>query len=281
MKKIGFIADFFSDQILGGGESNDSNLIKYLSDFFEVNCINSTEVTKEFLQSKDFIIVGNFVMLSEENKSYLVRNKDYVIYEHDHKYVNTRDPSRFSDFLIPDVDLVNKDFYENSKYTVVLSSICEEVLNKNLPLVNTKNIGCSLWSERKFNLLEQLSQTSKVRGVCVMKSSNPTKNFHYTMQFCNKNEMTCHPISSNNSEQFLRTMSEYETFLFIPTVLETFSRVCAEAKMMNLNVMTNKKMIGFFSEDSSNLQGIELVTKMKDKNREALSFFRDCIWEKQ
>jgi hypothetical protein len=76
-------------------------------------------------------------------------------------------------------------------------------------------------------------------------------------------------------------MSEYETFLFIPTVLETFSRVCAEAKMMNLNVMTNKKMIGFFSEDSSNLQGIELVTKMKDKNREALSFFRDCIWEKQ
>ena len=72
-------------------------------------------------------------------------------------------------------------------------------------------------------------------------------------------------------------MSQYKRLLFIPTVLETFSRLCAEAKMLNLDVMTKKNMIGFFSEESSNLKGDELIDCMKQKNLEALKFFEENV----
>ena len=84
-------------------------------------------------------------------------------------------------------------------------------------------------------------------------------------------------IANSDHEGFLRSMSNYQTFLFLPKVLETFSRICAEAKMMNLKVMTNKGLIGFFSEDYSTLQGQELIDCSKQKNSDALLLFEELI----
>jgi hypothetical protein len=47
--------------------------------------------------------------------------------------------------------------------------------------------------------------------------------------------------------------------------------------MLNLDVMTNKSMIGFFSEEDSNLKGDELIERMKKKNQAALKFFKENI----
>ena len=277
MKKICFIADFYSDQINGGGETNDSNLIKHLNKIYSVTCLNSSNTQIDSISNYDSFIIGNFINLSEQVKTYLINNKKYIIYEHDHKYVSTRDPSRFHSFSIPLKDLRNIDFYENSHATVVLSNICKEVMNSNLPNVNCLNIGCSLWSDKKFNLLEELSQVEKTGDLCLMKSSNPTKNYHRAVEYCTKKSISFDPISSNSSFEFLKLMSSYKKFLFMPKVLETFSRVCAEAKMMNLEVLTNRKLIGFFSEDSSYLKGIELINCMKEKNLAALKLFEDLV----
>ena len=157
MKKICFIADFYSDQLNGGGESNDSNLILFLSQKREIVCYKSSETTIEIIKNFEVFIIGNFVLLEEKIKQFLIKNKKYIIYEHDHKYITTRDPSKFSNFLVPKNSLINVDFYEQSYTTIVLSKICQEVLRLNLPNVNTVNIGCSLWSQNKFSLLEEFS----------------------------------------------------------------------------------------------------------------------------
>jgi len=133
MNKIGFISDFYRHQLLGGGESNDDNLIQFLKPKSSLFTYKSGEVTVSDLQDKDFVIVSNFVLLSEEVKSYLASEKKYIIYEHDHKYVKTRDPSKYVNFLAPKSDIINRDFYTRASKVVVLSKICKEVLQRNIP----------------------------------------------------------------------------------------------------------------------------------------------------
>ena len=144
--KIAFISDFFSNDILGGAENNDSVLIEYLQNKHEITKIKSNDATIKNLINFDFFIISNFVNLQQECKDF-IESKEYIIYEHDHKYVNTRDPSKFINFLIPDSCIVNKDFYINAKSVFVLSVKCKEVLEKNLGLRNVINIGTSLWSD--------------------------------------------------------------------------------------------------------------------------------------
>ena len=93
-----------------------------------------------------------------------------------------------------------------------------------------------------------------------MKNMNPTKNYHTTVEYCQSKGIEYGEIQPAGQQEFLTQMSQYKRLLFIPTVLETFSRLCAEAKMLNLDVMTNKSMIGFFSEESSNLREMNLLS---------------------
>ena len=277
MKKVGFISDFFKDDLLGGGEINDNNLINHLELSCEVKKFHSRTVKAEDLDALDSIIVGNFTMLSPNVVEFLIGEKEYIIYEHDHKYVDTRDPSKFKDFKIPHARIINRPFYENSVCTVVLSKICAEVLNNALPKTLVYNIGCSLWSDETFNLLSKINKNEDRKDLCIMKNLNPTKNYFNTLQYCRKNNLSYGEIEPAGQIDFLSQMSQYKRLLFLPTVLETFSRLCAEAKMLNLDVMTNKSMIGFFSEEYSNLKGDELIECMRERNQKALSLFAEVV----
>jgi hypothetical protein len=279
MKKIAFIADLYFSEILGGGENNDANLINHLKEKYEVICHKTNEVSVADLEDVDGAIVGNFVLLPEHMKNYLIDNKKYIIYEHDHKYVTTRDPSKFINFNIPDKNIINQNFYCGAQAVYVLSNICRKVLNHNIPDAKVKNIGCSLWSEEKFDLLLSLSKNTKSKDLCVMYSSNPTKNYPFTVEYCNKNKISYDVIQTKTPDEFLTEMSQYDKFLFIPTVLETFSRICAEAKMLNVKVMTNKAMIGFFSEEISSLSGEELIQALRQRNAAAYEMFCNEIEE--
>ena len=277
MKKVGFISDFFKDDLLGGGEINDNNLINHLQSSCEVRKFHSRAVKIDDLNGLDSIIVANFTMLSPEVMRYLVEDREYLIYEHDHKYVSTRDPSKFKNFQIPDSRIVNKPFYENAVCTVVLSNICAEVLGRTIPKALVYNIGCSLWSDETFDLLSKINKNEDREDLCIMKNMNPTKNYFNTLKYCKDKGLDYGEIEPADQTEFLTQMAQYKKLLFIPTVLETFSRLCAEAKMLNLDVMTNKNLIGFFSEEYSNLKGDELIECMKEKNQKALALFEEVV----
>lgn len=69
MANILFIADFFADQIPGGGELNNKVLIEKLyKRGHTVRRVNSHLVNHMDLLYNENIIVSNFVNLSEENK---------------------------------------------------------------------------------------------------------------------------------------------------------------------------------------------------------------------
>ena len=73
-KKIIFIADYFTEHVLGGGELNNEELIIILQESgYDVLKVQSHLVTLDFLKrhKDDFFIVANFVNLYEHNKEFL------------------------------------------------------------------------------------------------------------------------------------------------------------------------------------------------------------------
>jgi len=277
MKQIVFISDLFEEDLIGGAELNDSVLIRFLeSSGFNILKLRITGISDEQILENDFFIVSNFVGLSEKHKV-LLQMKKYIIYEHDHKYVNIRDPSKFVDFNIPSKNIINKNFYKNAQKVVVLSKICKQVIEQALGLKNVISIGTSLWSEEKLSIIQALSSTEKVQDYCIVNSSNPIKGTREAIQYANSKGIEHNLIGPLPPQQLLQEMARYKNFIFVPKVLETFSRIVIEAKMLGCNVLTNRRLIGAAYEDLFDLQGEQLIEAVKLKVREALNtFYKLC-----
>lgn len=266
--KIVFIADYFTDQVLGGGELNNEELIGLLAeDGHKVKKINSNLVTRGFIEDnkKNNFIIGNFIGLSQECIRSLY-NKQYVIYEHDHKYINNRNPGVFEDFVAPKEALVNVEFYKNAKAVFCQSQFHLDIVKKNLNFDNLISLGGNLWSEDSLEYMAKQAAAPKTETYAIMDSPIEHKNTREAIMYCQYKKLPFKLIKSDSYKEFLKLMSEHKTFVFFPKTPETLSRVVVEARMMGMSVIVNK-MIGATREPWYNLKGQELIGLMRDKKR--------------
>jgi len=277
-----FIADFFADQIAGGGELNNEEAIDLLKlRGHNVARVNSNSVTPNYLREnldKKFII-GNFIGLSEESKSALVDDAEYIIYEHDHKYLQTRDPSVFNNFKAPEAAIINRNFYKNAIAVLCQSKLHTEIVRKNLGYENIINLGGNLWSEETLNFIKDLPSQEKEKKASIMQSSNPIKNTSDAITYCKIKKINYELIPPQKYENFLTSLNKNDIFVFFPKTAETLSRVVVEARMMGVTVITNK-LIGALSEDWFELKGSGLIETMKEKRTTIIDIieraFRRC-----
>ena len=275
--KVIFIADFFLEHIVGGAELNDDVLISGLEDKgIEIEKIRCVDLTEEDVIANDLFIVSNFTSLSERLKNILMLKK-YVIYEHDHKYITTRDPSKFTKFNVPKSEIINKEFYEKAHRVVVLSKICKEILEKTLDINNVDSIGCSLWTDDKLDYIESICETPKTKENFIINSQNPIKGTRQAAQFCKQTNLQFDLIGPSPHEKLLKQMSEFRSFTFAPQVLETMSRVVVESKMLGCKVFTNRSLIGACYEDWYSLSGKDLIDKMRQKKVDAIHLFHSLL----
>ena len=99
MKSIIHIADFYANEIRGGGELVDQIVVDSLVERgYKVTRIKSKQVTEKLIKdnAEKTFIVSNFVMLNPTCLR-LLQTCDYVIYEHD---INTLlvSPSPYKDY---------------------------------------------------------------------------------------------------------------------------------------------------------------------------------------
>jgi hypothetical protein len=276
--KVALLQDFFDNELIGGAEKNDAVLLKRLKEKkINIKGVHTYKIDN-LIEEYDYFIVSNFIRLSNFAKNYLIQKKNYVIYEHDHKYLSNRNPGAFNNFKAPNSTIINRDFYASAQKVFVLSKACKEVIEKNLEIDNAHNIACSLWSKKDLDIIKHISLTSgKSNKYGILDSSNIIKGTKQALQYCSKNNIEPYKISSPDYVEFITKLSLCENFIFFPQVLETFSRVCAEAKMLNCNVLTTPKLIGFFSEEYSSMSGIELNEKISDNVDKAILAFRETI----
>ena len=274
--KIIFTADFFREQVHGGAECADQVLINWLNDQgHDVEVIACSAISLDFLNAnvEASWIIGNFVTMSNWCKDWLTANAAYVIYEHDHKYLKTRDPSQFNDYLAPKSQIINEEFYANALSIICLSKVHKECVEKNLGIDHVVNIGTSLWSEQDLDFLEQLAKNPIAQqGSCSIKWNNPIKGYLQAKRYV-KNKK-CMFIEQSSWKKLMREMNKYERFIFFPQVLETFSRIAIEAKMLGLKLTAPPTRLGAASEPGvMNKNGLELVQEMRKRVREALPMF--------
>ncbi len=267
--KIAFLADvFIQDGVVGGGELNNDELIKLLENKGNtVDRIHTLGLEVENLPSKDTkLIIGNFTALSEHTKEYITQNYSYIIYEHDHKYLKTRDPSFFKDYKAPEDQIINKEFYQNAKAVICQSKLHMKVVEKNLHLDNIVSVSGNLWSDEMLDYLEEISthQQDKQNKCSIMYTDLENKNLEDSIIYCRVKGLEYEKIMPCPHKQFLTKLNKNKTLVFFPKTLETLSRIVVEARMLNCKVATNKK-IGAVSEEWFSLKGKPLIDKMREK----------------
>ena len=232
-----YISDFFADHVLGGGELNDKELINLLRENdHSVIRKQSHLITDEFIErNKDkLFIVSNFINLAESCKTKLTETK-YIIYEHDHKYLKSRNPATYPGFKAPHKEIINYTFYKEAIAVVCQSSFHKDIVISNTELTNVISIGGNLWSLEQLDMLRTLSAKDKTKRCSIMDSQIEHKNTAGSIKYCNSKEHEYELIPSSGYEEFLRRLSANDTLVFFPKTPETLSRIVVEARMMQIN----------------------------------------------
>jgi hypothetical protein len=271
MNKIIFVADFFANEIAGGGELNNQELIDILRERdTHVLEVKSNRLTPELISEcskKVKFIVANFVMLSEKSKTMLENDREYIIYEHDHKYVKSRNPANYENFIAPKSEIINFNFYKNAKAVLCQSQFHADIVESNLKLDNIISLGGNLWSEDSLETMLSMSKTDKKPTCAIMSSTNWHKNTADAIKLCKAKQWDYDVISPCGYIEFLLRLGESEKFVFLPKTPETLSRIAVEARMMGLSVVTNS-LVGATREDWFCLKGEELIEVIKNKRIE-------------
>lgn len=275
--KYTFISDeFCEDGFSGGGETCNEELI---------NCLlkngHSVEKVYSFFCSPDFIsnsdsdifIIGNFGGLPFESKDFL-KNKKYIIYEHDHKFLKSRDPSVYENFIAPKSEIINYNFYKNSYKIVAQSSTHKKVIELNLELGNVE-ASINFWSEEALVNLESFQDVDKKYDACFMDHLYEQKNAKGAKDFCLKNNYNYISINHNTEhKKFCEILASSRNFVFFPKVFETLSRVCIEANCLNTDIIGNQN-IAYLLESWSSLRGLELINFLRDSKEKTVKIFEN------
>jgi len=264
MSKVVFVSDFFVEQILGGGELNDFECYNLLTERgFMTHRINSHLMTTDDLEHNNIYVISNFINLNQNVKNKLAEYK-YIIYEHDHKYIKNRNPASFVDFKAPDAMLVNIDFYKNAKAVLCQSEFHLNIVHKNTKLDNLINLSGNVWSTESLEFMRNISSIEKQNRTSILKSNIRHKNTSGAINYCISKNEQYDLISDKDYYSFLSKMGKNRKFVFFPKTPETLSRICVEARMMNMSVAVNS-LIGASKEKWYALKGEELINHMIQK----------------
>jgi hypothetical protein len=255
-----FIADFFVEHILGGGELNNEECIKLLEkEGCTVQKFQSQLITPAFInQNKTAkFIIANFINLHPACKAAL-EERDYVIYEHDHKYLKSRNPAVYPDFKAPSSELINLDFYQNAIAVLCQSQFHRDIIERNTGLTNLINLSGNLWPEDVLTIIREIAIRPKQKKYSIINSPILHKNTRDAVLYCETQNLEYELVSNNIYEDFLRALGANEKFIFLPKTPETLSRIAVEAKMMNMSLIINK-MLGASREPWFKFKGEELI----------------------
>lgn len=274
MKNIVYISDFFIEHNLGGAEICDEVIIKKLTEKnFKITKILSKNLKlNDVITNKNsFFIISNFSMIDSRILFFIIENKiDYLIYEHDHKYVRNRNPASFKDYIVPKQEIVNFEFYKNAKVVVAQSNFHKEIIEKNLNLPNIVTFSTNFWLDEHYSFMEEVSSRDKFELTSIVDSPIWHKNTSGAIEKCKNLKKPYILIKDNNYISFLEKIGSYSSFMFLPQTPETFSRTCTEARMMNVQVIGNNN-IGCIKEDwFKEYKGIHLIKYLKQSNENSI-----------
>ena len=263
----------------GGAECNNHEIIKLLnSSGIKCDFLTTHEFNNKagFINDYDLYIVSNFYFISESAKTFLY-SKKYIITEHDYKFVRERNPCFYPNLTVPLEKVVHLDFYRNAKFVLVQSNFQKEVFGRSIKLDNIINFSGNLWSDETLDLILSLSKTPKNGKAAILGEDDyGIKGRDVSIEFCKKVHLKYELLPKTDHHSFLKNLSKYSTYVFFPRSPETLSRVCIEARLMGLSVITSDYTAAvhesFFDYESN-----KMIQYIKDKPNQIKKLIIDLI----
>lgn len=275
--KYVFIADFFEE--IGGAEMVDANLRTMFGG--EQTLIRSTDCTLQKLTKlvNNRFIVSNFTALSEDCKNYISENCEYIIWEHDHKYLKSRNPSIFPDFKAPYDQLINMQFYMNARSVVCQTEQHMNVIKKNTGINNLVNFGGSIWTNEQLEYIKGINNSVHIvfERAAILDSEIVHKGTKDAVDYCTKNNKKYKLLPLMDWKDFIKELATCTDLVFFAGVLETCSRMAVEARMLGLKVISNKLVSAIHEEWFKRYKGNELIDYFIEKNKSIPQFVEDCF----
>ena len=279
MAPLLWISDFFlEDGFSGGAEEVDNIYIEHLSKTTTITKANSHTVSSADIDEHETIVVSNFTNMSDEIINKISDHKNYFIMEHDHKYLLTRDPSPFRNHQAPPRYVTNKVLYKNSKAVFCQSSGHANSVKSNLFISNVINLSTSMWTQKQFDHLSSLHKSKKKTSKhAVLSSENIVKNTRLATNYCKSKEISYDLISDDDWYSFVSKLSEYKGLVFFPRVYESHCRLVVEARMLNLEVVTNNNIGATSEEWFASLKGQKLIDYLRSASTRALKVVQEAL----
>lgn len=262
--QISFISDVISSERAGaangGAALNDDVLCKGLRlAGHDVRVVNSKNLGSI---GNEYVLLSNFFNVKPELLSELVSRGRYSIVAHDYKFVAHMNPAVYADFLVPADQRINLDLFSRADNVFCQSNLQKGIYDKNVTS-KTHNLSGNLWDTETISFMGDLSRRNKLRSgvTAVVKSPYPQKGVAESIQFCIQNRLDYDLVSDKVYHCFLNKLAQFEGLCFVPQVPETLSRVCVEAKIMGLSVLTTK-MVGAVGEEWWSLDKDALSEKL-------------------
>lgn len=105
MSKFIYLSDLLLQDIVGGGELSDHELCHQIELLgYDVDKIRCKDFKITNINTDSFYIISNFVSLDPHVLSVLQNNCNYIIYEHDHKYIKSRNPALYINYEAPEYE---------------------------------------------------------------------------------------------------------------------------------------------------------------------------------
>ena len=277
MRKFIFTADFFIEDHLGGAEINDNTLIQMLEkEGLLYDKIHCRQIDQQYLlDNRDKIFIVSNMTSLDIGLMPVLALCDYIIYEHDYKFVSNRNPANYVDFVVPRHEIINENFYKNALAVVCLSKMHRDIFEKNLDLDNLTNIHCSLFDDNKIDLLMSLSENEKTKEYAVIDTSNPTKRTQDVIRWCESKSINFDLISHPENNEFLKILSNYKNLVFMTRHPEPTPRIAVEAKLLGVNLVASKKMISVAHEYWWDWSPADVAKELKKIRIGTLGMFKE------
>jgi len=278
MKKIYYISDYFAEDVGGGAEKADDVIIKYLSSFYDLTKIRSSQFSGQNCFEGDILfIISNFTNLSKESKQYIEKQR-YFIIEHDHKYIKLRNPTHYQDNKVPAGEIINSAFYRNAEFIFCQSNAHAECVRDNLLLDNVCSFGMSFWSDDELDIISKNIKKEKEPKAIVLSHANNLKGTRSSIEFCRNNNLDMVVLSGRQAfSEFIESLSCCDSFVYLPKLMESFCRVVAEARMLGLKIYANKNVTCISEEWFSKHKNANLISFVKEKSNENLKSIKNTI----
>jgi len=262
-----FVSDLFLEDYVGGAELTSQSIIDACP--FDIECVKSTEVTVELLQSghQKYWIFGNFSGMNPDLIPTVVANMNYSVLEYDYKYCKYRSPEKHKFSENKDCDCHEQmtgkmisAFYYGAKSLWWMSEGQEDHYHRLFPFLQEKEsvVLSSVFDDKFFALIKLLrEETADVerKGWIVLGSTSWIKGAEEAEQWCKDNNKEYEVLWRLPYETVLEKLATAEGFVYLPQGMDTCPRMVIEAKLLGCQLQLNdyvqhKDEIWFNTDDS-------------------------------